>query len=193
MLPRHQLMLAVVPTSNLPLPTSQPFVSDNSEFGVRSSEFRVGMSSTRFAFPGSTGTGSRIAAATMKLESCGAGLRAAAINSAACSAVGLLYSSIERGINLIFAAAAVPSRSATWATNRLSGRTWSFELRQRPLPSNSPHEPNAQFWAPGGFSQEIFDASHCHRTELAADQPAPSPALPRFARLRPLPSIRTLS
>ena len=59
-----------------------------------------------------------------------------------------------------------------------------FELRQRPSPSNSPQQPNAQFCAVGGFSQRTSDALHCHKTELAAAQPAPWPLLPRFARLK---------
>src|ERR1035437_2111594 len=68
-----------------------------------------------------------------------------------------------------------------------------FELRQTPSPSNSAHEPNAQFCAVGGLAQMIFDALQFQRTEFAADQPAPCPFAPRYARFRPLPSIRTLS
>src|SRR5690348_6405408 len=116
MLPRHQLMLAVVPVSNLASQTSQPLVRETTEDGGRRAEGGVGSASTVLAVPASLGMGSRVAAAAMKSESRGAGLRAAAISSAACDNVGLLYSPVERGINLIFAAAVAPSRSATCAT-----------------------------------------------------------------------------
>ena len=36
-----------------------------------------------------------------------------------------------------------------------------------PLPSKfTTQHPNAQFCAPGGFSQEIFEASHCQKTGI---------------------------
>src|ERR1017187_3374102 len=89
--------------------------------------------------------------------------------------------------------APLPSRSASCAAKRLSGVAEVLELRQTPLPANSPHEPNAQFCAPGGLSQEIFAAMQFHKTEFAADQPAPSSSPSRFIKLKPPPSIRTLS
>src|SRR5215469_8864026 len=129
----------------------------------------------------------------INLRSCGAGLLDAAIISAAWLAEGLENSVKLRDISAILSAVSLPRRSATCATYRLTGRTDELASRQMPLPSNSPQQPKAQFCAPGGFSQEIFEASHCQRTELAADQPAPSPSSPRFIKLRPFPSIRTLS
>ena len=78
---------------------------------------------------------------------------------------------IEDGTGTGASVAALPKRSMVWAVNRLLGFEVPLELRQIPLPENSPQQPNAQFWAPGGFSQEVRAEMQFHKTELVGTNP----------------------
>src|ERR1700744_5244488 len=143
MLPRHQLMPMLAPVSSFPSQTSQPFMTAIACFGAALFASAAGRSSTSLAFPASQAIGSRVDAVAIKSLNNGAGLREAAINFAACSGVGLLYSSSDRVINFTSAAASGPTRSPSCAAYKLTGRTEEFASRHTPLPSNSPQQPNA--------------------------------------------------
>ena len=54
--------------------------------------------------------------------------------------------------------------------------TNSLGACQPPSPKNWPQQPTAQLCAPGGVRHVTTAAEHCHRTQLAAAQPAPAPA-----------------
>ena len=62
-----------------------------------------------------------------------------------------------------------------------------------PSPATTPLQPYAWLMAPGGLSTSTSVASQFHSTELAAVQPCPWSAVPRFVRRSALPRIITLS